>query len=325
MYTRQIKKKEANLRYNPRMYEEIWQKIASSKKIAILSHLVPDGDALGSAIALYLTLKRMQKKVSLVNFDSELNHKFAFLDGFETIKNDLPPNCDLLITCDCSDLAVAGLCSKEHFIINIDHHISNTNFGDINLVLPKASCGLVMQTLLQEAPIKLNLATYEALYTAIVEDTNYLQGNNADKESFQAILELIDRGVDPKHMTLLLNQSEPLALLRLKAKALNSLQLFLDGQVGVMILHQNDFIQTGAKKWMSKNFSSIPLSLSTVRIGCTAKENPNGSWKISLRSKRADVSTLALLHGGGGHKNAAAYTTDQFNIDQFINEIKGYL
>jgi phosphoesterase RecJ-like protein len=307
------------------MYEEIWQKIASSKKIAILSHLVPDGDALGSAIALYLTLKRMQKKVSLVNFDPEPNHKFAFLDGFETIKNDLPPNCDLLITCDCSDLAVAGLGSKEHFIINIDHHISNTNFGDINLVLPKASCGLVMQILLQEAPIKLNLATHEALYTAIVEDTNYLQGNNTDKESFQSVLELIDKGVDPKYMTQMLNQNEPLALLRLKTQALTSLQLFLDGQVGIMILHQKDFIQTGAKKWMSKNFSSIPLSLSTVCIGCTAKENPNGSWKISLRSKSADVSTLALLHGGGGHKNAAAYTIDHFNIDQFINEIKGYL
>jgi phosphoesterase RecJ-like protein len=307
------------------MYREFWEKIEESKKIAIVSHLSPDGDTLGSSHALYLTLKRMQKKVSLVNFDKEKNFKFDFLKDMSKIKNDLPINCDLIITCDCSDLKTAGFEKTDITIINIDHHISNTNFGDINIVNIKSSCGYVVNEILKTSPIKLNREIYESLYVACAEDTDYFRANNFDKDTLEVICEFVQNGVDPQKMTRHLTQNEPLSLTRLRSRAMSSIELHIDGKVASMILTDSDFTQTGALRWMSKNFASIGLSISNVDICFITKEKKDGTFKISLRSNNVDISDIATSFGGGGHKNAAAFSAVKFDKQQFIEILKGKL
>lgn len=306
------------------MYKEALELIDRSKSIVLISHINPDGDALGSQLALYFILKKMNKRVRVVNITKELPYNLDFLPGFKEIKKSLPNNFDLLISFDSGDFNRLGIEKKEGIkVINFDHHISNTKYGDINLIEPDfASTSEVVYKFLRLNSIKIPKESAICIYTALVSDTGFFQYESVNKRVFLMAAELVDIGVDPSFIAKMLNEREPLSKIRLMAKILDTLTLYLNATVAVLRLTQKMLKESGASVDHAENASNIARSLATVEVGILLREEEDGYIKVSLRSKNyIDVSKIAKLFGGGGHKRAAGFKSSYKDFDTILNAI----
>ena len=307
------------------MYKKTWELIENSYKIAIISHINPDGDALGSSLALYSILKKMKKNVSIINTTKDIIKNVDYLFGYNKIKSELPINIDLLISCDCANFERLGIDNLEDKvkIINIDHHISNTEFGDINIIEPNmVSTSLIIYKLLKANNIKIDKDSAEAIYTSIVTDSNFFQFERVNREVFLISADLIDYGVNPNYIANMLNKRIPLSKLRLEAETLSSLELLLNGKVSKIELTEEMFQKTGASVLESDKFVNKILNLVTVEVAILIREELNGDLKFSLRSKNyIDVNKIANIFNGGGHKKASGFTIDKSKKQEVLNKI----
>jgi len=304
------------------LYQEAWNIISKSRHIVLISHINPDGDALGSSLSLYPILKAMSKKVTIVNITTPLPIRYDFLPNFEKIKSSLPTGFDLLISFDCGSFDRLGIEKQDVPIINIDHHVTNTRYGDINLIdehMPSAS-SVVLQ-LLKENHIPLRRDVATCLYTALVEDTGFFSYENVHTKTFEIAAELIAAKADPSFIARQIKERNSLAKLRLEALTIEKLQLINQAMVGYAILNLDDFHKTGALRSDSDACVDIIRSLVTVEIAILLIEEFSG-YKISLRSKgKIDVSETAITFGGGGHKRAAGFTVQHKDTKKIIKEI----
>ncbi|PID47963.1 MAG: hypothetical protein CR967_02290 [Proteobacteria bacterium] len=158
------------------MYKKAWQEILKAKSILLISHIRPDGDTLGSVLALYLVLRDLGKRVSIYNPSPTMPSRFDFLPNIRKIKNEIPKEkIDLAIACDCGSWDRTGFGEKDFTLINLDHHSSNDNFGDINIVKPDMpSATMVVYDLLRKNDIILSKEVALCLYVGFVEDTGFL-------------------------------------------------------------------------------------------------------------------------------------------------------
>ncbi|RUM65730.1 MAG: bifunctional oligoribonuclease/PAP phosphatase NrnA [Sulfurospirillum sp.] len=304
------------------MYRKAWNLICDSRRIVLISHINPDGDALGSVLSLYPILKDMGKKVTVVNTTAPLPRKYDFLPNYDKIKQTLPAQFDLLISFDCGSFDRLGIEKQDVPLINIDHHITNTRYGDINLIdpdLPSAS-SVVLQ-LLHENKISLRRDVATCIYTALAEDTGFFTFDNTDRKAFAIAAELIDAKADPAFIARQLKERNSLAKLRLEALTIEKLQLVYHAMVGYTILNLDDFHKTGALRSDSDACVTLIRSLVTVELAILFIEEAEG-YKISLRSKeKIDVAEIALSMGGGGHKRAAGFQTKHKDTQKILNEI----
>ncbi len=304
------------------MYQKAWQLITQSRYITLISHVNPDGDALGSALSLYPILKEMGKKVSVVNVTTPLPVRYDFLPNFDKIKTSLPKQIDLLISFDCGSFDRLGIDPVDVPLINIDHHITNTRYGTLNLIeerLPSASS--VVLKLLHENNISLRRDVATCIYTALAEDTGFFSYENVDAHTFEIAAELISAKADPATIAKNLKERNSLAKLRLEALTIDKLQLVYHAMIGYAVLTLEDFAKTGAKRSDSDACVDIIRSLATVELAILLIEEHEG-YKISLRSKGSvDVSQIALKFGGGGHKRAAGFTVKSKKMRQIIDNI----
>jgi len=304
------------------LHEEVWKLIEKSHYITLISHINPDGDTLGGMLSFYPSLKKMGKNVSLVNTTIEISNKYDFLPNFKKIKKTLPQKCELLISFDCGSFDRLGIEKGDFKIINIDHHASNTLFGDINIVdVDKASCTLVSYDILENHA---NIGKEEAIciYTGLAEDTGFFTHSNTDKIAFDYTSKLISKGLVPSEISQNLKMRNSLAKTRLTATFINSIELVNDATVGVGTITQEDFKETGALTSDSDHLVDILRNLATVELAIMVRENKNDTFKVSLRSKNyIDVSTIAQSFGGGGHKQASGFETSQEDIQTVIKKI----
>jgi phosphoesterase RecJ-like protein len=304
------------------LYQEAWNIISKSRHIVLISHINPDGDALGSSLSLYPILKAMSKKVTIVNITTPLPIRYDFLPNFEKIKSSLPAGFDLLISFDCGSFDRLGIEKQDVPIINIDHHVTNTRYGDINLIdehMPSASSVVLELLKKNHIPLRRDVAT--CLYTALVEDTGFFSYENVSTKTFKIAAELIAAKADPSFIARQIKERNSLAKLRLEALTIEKLQLINQAMVGYAILNLDDFHKTGALRSDSDACVDIIRSLVTVEIAILLIEEFNG-YKISLRSKgKIDVSEIAITFGGGGHKRAAGFTMQQKDTKKIIKEI----
>ena len=304
------------------MYKKAWNLITKSQRIVLISHINPDGDALGSSLSLYPILKDMGKKVTVVNCTTPLPIRYDFLPNYDKIKTSLPENFDLLISFDCGSIDRLGIQKPDKPLINIDHHVTNTNYGDINLIdtgLPSAS-SVVLQ-LLQENNIPLRRDVATCIYTALAEDTGFFSYENVDQKAFRIAAELIAAKAEPASIAQKLKERNSLAKLRLTAITINKLQLVYQAMVGYAILSLEDFQKTGALRSDSDECVDMIRSLATVELAILLIEEVDG-YKISLRSKsKLNVSDIALFFGGGGHKRAAGFTANTKDTQKIIDDI----
>ncbi len=307
--------------------KKIWKKIEEADNIVLVSHINPDGDALGSSLSLYPILKKMGKKVSVFNATKDLPSYLDFLPNFDKVVNKLPNKIDLMISFDCGSFDRLGIEKRPDFLINIDHHISNTNYGDINLIKPNyASTSQVVYDILKENGIEILKESAICIYTALVTDTGNFQYESVNDKVFEVAADLVRCGVKPDFISKMLYQRDRLSRLRLLAKAYDTIELCCEGKVAFVEVTKEMLEITGAIKEDTDTIVNSVRAIATVEIACMLREDDEGI-KISFRSKNyADVSKIAVKYGGGGHIRAAGATIkDEFDFNKVKEMLKNDL
>lgn len=295
--------------------EQAIQLIEKSNNIFIISHINPDGDNLGSSLALALSLKKINKNVMVVKNDI-VPKSFTFLPGIDLIKeyNNDSDSVDLLIVLDCSDENRLGenkkLLEISKKVINIDHHISNTNFGDINIVDAKAGAtGELIYHFIQEMNITLDEEMSSNIYVAISTDTGSFRYENATPETHRIAANLLETGIDKVHINSNLYENMSFTRMKLFIKSLATLETFSNGKIAVIKVTQDMLKETGSTLEDTEGIISFIRKLSAVESVCLLKELGEKDIKISLRTKNLlDASLICGKFDGGGHKRAAGCT-----------------
>lgn len=302
-------------------YDEIKHKIDNSESITILSHLNPDADALGTALGIYALLGQdKSKKIEVVNASVVLPKHLDFLPNFKKIKHHIDYKQSLIIACDCGSLDRLGFNLEGRDILNIDHHQSNTDYGSLNIVIPEyASSSQVAFSVFQNL-YKINADTATCFYTALLSDTRYFTTSAVNEEVFTVAQALVRAGAVPNDIAFHFTQRRPLSSLRILEKALASLSLYDDAKIATLMVSKDEIHATGATVPDMEGIVDYARSLVTVEIAVFAMELEEGI-RISLRSKTADVSALAMAFGGGGHKVAAGFTLKQSGLQQSMDTI----
>lgn len=311
-------------------YDEVKHKIERVGSVTILSHLNPDADTLGTALGIYALLSTDKRlKVEVVNASATLPLYLDFLPNFQRIKHQMDYQDSLIFSCDCGSVDRLGFDLKGRDIINIDHHQSNTLYGSINVVIPEyASASQVAFALLKALyPISVDAAT--CFYTALLSDTRLFTTSSVNEEVFAVAKELVQMGALPDEIARNFTQRRPLSSLRILERALSSLSLYHEARIATLVVTKEDISASGAKVPDMEGIVDYARSLATVEIALFAMELEDGI-RISLRSKKADVSKVALAFGGGGHKVAAGFTLDnkrsqcelQESIDTILEKIE---
>ena len=306
------------------LFKKAWEKIKESKNIVLAAHINPDGDALGSSLSLYPILKKMGKNVKVFNVTKPLPMYLDFLPNFDKVTDKLPKNYDLLISFDCGSFDRLGIEEKPPFLINIDHHISNTKYGDINIIDPKAaSSSQVVYNMLKANNIEIPSESAVCIYTALVTDTGSFRYESVNDKVFEMAAELVKCGVKPDFVAKMLFQRDRLSRLRLLAKAYDTIELCCEGKVAFVEVTKEMMEITGAIKDDTDTIVNSVRAIASVEVACMLREDDDGI-KISLRSKNyADVSKIAVKYGGGGHIRAAGATIkDEFDFEKVKEMLK---
>jgi phosphoesterase RecJ-like protein len=226
----------------------------------------------------------------------------------------------LVISCDCGSIDRLGFDLKGRDIINIDHHQSNTGYGSINIVMPDhASASQVAFELFKELyPVNADAAT--CFYTALLSDTRYFTTSSVNEEVFHIARLLLEAGAMPNEIAYNFTQRRPLSSFRILEKALASLSLTCNAKVGTLMVTKEEIVAAGATVPDLEGIVDYAVSLVTVEVALFAMELDDGI-RISLRSKKADVSKVAIAFGGGGHRVAAGFTLVQCGLQESIDTI----
>ncbi len=293
---------------------KILETFKTSNNFLIISHKNPDGDTIGANFGLHLCLKALNKSV-ISYCDSELPFEFKFLldFGIEFTNNSesiLLKKFDTVIMVDCADNKRVRDFEKIrencNTLINIDHHVTNNNFGDLNLVQPeKSSTGEIIYNILKQGGLPLNKDIAIPLYVAVVTDTGSFRYSNTTPETFKVAAELISFGINAYEITEKIYESKPYKRILLLKEALNNLYLSKNKKVAVMILRKDILKKYNATYDDTDGFVNYGRSIAGVEISIFIKEEEDGC-KLSFRSKgNLDVTKIAVKFGGGGHRNAA--------------------
>jgi len=318
-------------------YSSIINKIKSSQKILIASHRDPDGDSIGSQLALYNFIRFLGKKADVVGH-GEIPYKYGFLPEIGVIKSLNGENSkrqyDLAIILDCSILdrigEVENLIGSDTFIINIDHHPDNTAFGNLNLVRSDASSiGEMLTEIFLEASWNFERDTATLLYTAILTDTGRFRFDSVNRRTMEIAGILLDRGVSPREITDKVYFSMPPSILKMTGQLLSQMEFYDDNRICIMGLDKDKLALLKYASGDMEGLAEYTLYGQNTVVGGLLKEQPDNSTKVSLRSRKAiDVSKLAQKYGGGGHTNAAGcifkMPFDQTR-DKLVEELRGLL
>lgn len=290
------------------------EKIKESERIYIVSHVQPDGDNIGSILALWMAIKKIKDKVFILKTD-DIPSDFLFLPNVNEIKefND-EGKIDMFIALDTSDENRLGknkeLLNKAKTIINIDHHISNTNFGHINIVDSNAAAtGELVYNLIKKMNIPMDKDIASCIYTAISSDTGSFMYDNTSAETHRIIAELIDIGIDKGNININLYQNKSLERTMLFIKSLETLRLYFNNNVALIKVTQDMLNKANAKMEDTEGIVSFIREIAPVEVGIILKEFKENEIKVSMRSKRfIDVSAICASFNGGGHIRAAGCT-----------------
>jgi phosphoesterase RecJ-like protein len=304
-------------------FEKILELINGSQRILITSHRDPDGDSIGSQLALDGFLQSYGKLTRIIN-QGCLPLRYVFLDpqkrieefnlGTEEKNFDFKP--DLVFVLECPSLERLGEVKKilpaESKLVNIDHHPDNERFGTLNYVDLKASAvGEMIYSLLKDQNFPISPMMANQIYAAILTDTGRFRYSNTSANCLNICAELIELGAEPKSLTQKIYFNHSLSFLKLLGTILGSLEVRNAGRICSMTIDRHLLSEFGVNHQEIEGIVNYSLFLSGVEIGLLFTEIEERKTKIRLRSQNDfDVSKLARIFGGGGHKNAAGCTLD---------------
>ena len=303
-------------------FTQVINALNDANKIAIFVHINPDADCLGSAIALGVYLKKLNKSVSFF-CDDEIHSNYDIL-GVECFERVLQDEYDLLVAVDCSDVMRIGSYCKYFMAhpntVCIDHHSTNTNFAKINLVKQEVSTTVIIHEMLKSINYDFDKEIATVLYAGIIGDTGGLAYGDLTSKVFNIVAELVSYDVDIDKVSYYLLRRRSYGQLMLLKCALSSLSI--DNNFASMVITLQDFEQTNTTPTDVFGLVNYAINIDEVDVAvCLCEYLPN-KYQVSFRGKGSiDVGKLANVFGGGGHKNASGCRLFG-NKDKCIEKIK---
>ena len=296
--------------------------LRAGDRFLVTSHEHPDGDALGSLLAMHLALEQLGKNsVRAIAGPAPLPGEYRFLELEERgLLRTLPSDASerVLVAVDCAQetrLTDPSLLDAP-VVVNIDHHHDNTRFGTVDLVVAEASSTAeVLADVFAELGVTLTPELAEALYAGLVTDTGRFQYANTTPKALRLAADLLEAGADIQRIFQGVYESMGFAKVKLLARALDRATLYHDGRVVVSYLLRTDFGEVGAAEPYSEGIIDVLRAVEGAELAALIREPPRDvspARKVSLRSSddRVDVSAIARLSGGGGHRQAAGFSSD---------------
>jgi len=291
------------------MLSQVVELIESGQCFAITSHARPDGDGLGSSLALLHILESLGKEVT-IGMRDPIPRAYRELPGADRILQitHFDKRYDAVFVIECSDIDRPGLLDlDEQFLVNIDHHATTELFGDINWIDSTASAvGEMIYNLCKALGVRVTPAIASCVYAAILADTGSFQFPNTTERTFKVARELVAHGANPAEIARMLFYNQPFGKVKLTGLVLSTLQRDESGRIAWMVMTQEMLRQAGACEEDSEGIANYPLSIEGVEVVAFFKEIAAGIYRTSLRSKGTiNVSKIASAFGGGGHRNAS--------------------
>jgi len=308
--------------------KEILEKIKEAKNILLVSHIGPDGDTIGSTLGLANLIKENFEDKNIVYV---IQHKvpdiYKFLplvDGATLDNRQVEISCfDVAISVDCATKNRMGyfekIYDKAKFKINIDHHSTNPNYAEINIVDGKtSSCGELIFSFAKENNLKISQESATCLYTAILTDTGAFRYSNTTSNTLNAAAQLVELGADPHSIYENCFERRPVEMLKITSQAMANAKYLSNNKIAYTIVDRKMLSDFNA---LDEHLEGIPEMLrqaTSVEVAFIVKETVKKEAKFSFRSKTADVASLCAQFGGGGHKLAAGCIL-QSSLDEALN------
>jgi bifunctional oligoribonuclease and PAP phosphatase NrnA len=291
--------------------DSICRILREKDRFLIACHENPEGDAIGSELALALALRKNGKKATVLNSDP-VPENLRFLPGADTIRCDEDGSrYDVAVIVDCGSPERTGRVGAElrkcPLTVNIDHHVTNGQHGDYCLIDPEAAAtGVLIRRVLaaMDTPVDPSIAVN--LYVSILTDTGSFRYSNANPEAFVVAGEMVRLGVDPWSVSEQVYETQSRERIGLLGRVLSSMEFAGDGKIAAITAMRKDLDEFRMKKDGLEGFINYPRSIAGVEVAVSFREEGDGEFRVSFRSKgRVDVSRIAAGFGGGGHRNAS--------------------
>ncbi len=317
-------------------FEGVLGELRGNDRFLLTAHEGPDGDALGSLLAMQAILSQLGKDsvmfLGAKEFPLPVEYRFLPL---EEVFHEPPADVvdRTLVFLDCGNIdrmPVSFLRRESARIVNIDHHHDNTRFGTINLVDTEASCTAeIVYGLAKQLGTQITPEIASALYVGLVTDTGRFMYGNTGAAAHRMAAELIDAGVDVHDTYRRLYERVPIEKLRLISRALASVERFEEGRLAVAYISADDYVAANADEVLTEGVIDFVRSLEGTQLAAVVRDKTDGgrsARKVSLRSTNGsiDVSAIARKHGGGGHARAAGFSTD-LPYDELVDALRDEL
>jgi len=314
--------------------DQVIGELRSADKLLLTTHENPDGDALGSLLATHEILTQLGKDALMFMAADEfpLPHEYRYMN-FNGVLNTPPDDVDerTIVFLDCGNIdrmPVDFLQQDNLHILNIDHHHDNTRFGTVNLVVADASCTAeIVFNIAKLLEVEISMETADALYVALVTDTGRFMYENTTPAAHRMAAELIELGVDVHDVYRRLYEDMPFSRLQLLSRALDRVQRLDGGSLTVTNLTRQDYEETGSLETDSEGIVDHIRAVEGTAVAALVRDllsdDRVGVRKVSLRATdgRVDVSRIARSHGGGGHRQAAGFSTE-LPLDELVEQLR---
>ncbi len=316
--------------------------LRSNDRFIVTTHENPDGDALGSLLATTFALRELGKDADMYLFgEVPIPNEYEFMDFAGILRGPNPDSSErVVVALDCANERRLGpesaLLEMAQLVVDIDHHHDNTRFGKVNLIVGHASStGEILADVFRELGVSLTPEIAEALYIAVVTDTGRFQYANTTAKALRLAAELVEAGADVHRVFQGVYENVAFAKLKLVARALENAEVFEGGRVVVSHLEREDFEHAGAEEPYSEGIIDYLRAVEGTELAALIREPPtaNGpTHRISLRTTEADldVSAIARKSGGGGHRQAAGFSSEatieeitEFIRREFLAQVNG--
>ncbi len=312
--------------------EHILEEIKKAKKIVILTHENPDGDAIGSSLGMYIALRKMGKEPDIII--PELPRAYNFLPEIENVKKEGQKEpYDLAIALDCATIKMlngwANYFEDAKVKVTIDHHGTNTMYGDYNYVNPDApACAQTLISIIQYFGVEIDKKIGTCLLTGIITDTGGFQYQSTTPETFEFAAELLQTGVNVSDVYKRVMNTMTKANFELRKRAIERMEFFKEGKIAFTYVTKEDIEEANAETGDFEGIVEEGRNIEGVEVSIFLRETQKG-FKVSLRSNDyVNVSDVCLLFGGGGHIHAAGCTIAQ-SLEQvkekIVNEVKVHI
>ena len=313
---------------------ELADELRSTERFLLTTHEGPDGDALGSLLAMHRVLEQMGKDsvmfLAAKEFPLPVEYRFlALTDVFHEAPADVVDRSLLFLDCGNIDRMPVDFLQRDGArIVNVDHHHDNTRFGAVNVVDTEASCTAeIVWRLTKELGVELTPEIANALYVGLITDTGMFMYENTGTAAHVMAAELIEAGVVVDDIFRRLYERVPVEKLRLMSRALDRVRSFDEGRLTITYVSSQDYEDTGASDGLTEGIIDFVRAIEGTVVAGVVRDKTDGgraARKVSLRSSdgAVDVSAIARNHGGGGHRRAAGFGTD-LPFDELVEVLRG--